>query len=126
MKGYQDVELIHYDPFFDQFPAGTVPVAVEVRANAEPLFSFEHPEAALYVFGPEDGSIPKPLLAHCHRFLVIPTRHCLNLATAVATVLWDRDYKRWLQGEIDTPMTPGEFEQRGLRETPGDMVYSVE
>jgi tRNA(Leu) C34 or U34 (ribose-2'-O)-methylase TrmL len=75
MKGYKEVQMIHYEYFFDQFPAGTVPVAVEVRANSEPLHSFEHPDNALYVFGPEDGSIPKVLLSHCHRFLVIPTRH---------------------------------------------------
>jgi tRNA(Leu) C34 or U34 (ribose-2'-O)-methylase TrmL len=70
MKGYRDVEMIHYEHPFDQFPAGAVPVAVEVRAGSEPLHGFEHPDDAVYVFGPEDGSIPKPLLAHCHRFVV--------------------------------------------------------
>ena len=126
MKGYKEVQMIHYEYFFDQFPAGTVPVAVEVRTNSEPLHTFEHPDHALYVFGPEDGSIPKVLLGHCHRFLIIPTRHCLNLATAVATVLWDRDYKRWLSGKIAMPTTPGEFERRGLSETQEDLVFGVE
>src|SRR5262245_59615216 len=37
MKGYNDVQMIHHDYFFDQFPPDTTPVAVEVRANAEPL-----------------------------------------------------------------------------------------
>jgi tRNA(Leu) C34 or U34 (ribose-2'-O)-methylase TrmL len=125
MKGYRDVQMIHYEHVFDQFPGDTVPVAVEVRSGSEPLHSFEHPESALYVFGPEDGSIPKVLLAHCHRFLVIPTRHCLNLATAVATVLWDREYKRWLSGKIEAPITPGEYENRGLAEAPDELVFSV-
>jgi len=125
MKGYRDVEMIHYEYFFDQFPRGTVPVAVEVRADSEPLHSFEHPAEALYLFGPEDGTIPKSLLGHCHRFLVIPTRHCLNLATAVATVLWDREYKRWLRGEVDSPVTPGEFERRGVIETLDNLVHST-
>jgi tRNA(Leu) C34 or U34 (ribose-2'-O)-methylase TrmL len=124
MKGYKDVQMIHYECFFDQFPADTVPVAVEVRADSEPLHSFGHPANALYVFGPEDGSIPKALLRHCHRFVVIPTRHCLNLATAVATVLWDREYKRWLNGEIDIPTTPGEYEGRGIVEAPADLVLA--
>ena len=75
MKGYREVQMIHFEYFFDQFPADSVPVAVEVRANSEPLHSFEHPDNALYVFGPEDSSIPKVLLGHCHRFLVIPTRN---------------------------------------------------
>jgi tRNA(Leu) C34 or U34 (ribose-2'-O)-methylase TrmL len=124
MKGYKDVQMIHYDYFFGRFPADTTPVAVEVRASAEPLHSFVHPDNALYVFGPEDGSIPKALLSHCHRFLVIPTRHCLNLATAVATVLWDREHKRWRDGKIDMPMTPGRYEQRGVIETPEDLVFA--
>jgi tRNA(Leu) C34 or U34 (ribose-2'-O)-methylase TrmL len=126
MKGYRDVQMIHYDYFFDRFPPGTVPVAVEVRARAEPLHTFEHPDSTLYVFGPEDGSIPKVLLAHCHRFLVIPTRHCLNLATAVATVLWDREMKRWLAGKIEWPTTPGEWEGRGVEETREELVYGVQ
>jgi hypothetical protein len=51
-------------------------VAVELRRNAESLIDFVHPEHALYVFGPEDGSLGRATLAQCHRFLVIPTRHC--------------------------------------------------
>lgn len=125
MKGYKDVQLVHSERFLDRFPAGTGPVAVEVRAGSEPLHTFEHPANALYVFGPEDGSLPKGLLPRCHRFVVIPTRHCLNLATAVATVLWDREYKRWCAGEIDAPVTPGDFEGRGYHEAPGDLVRSV-
>jgi tRNA(Leu) C34 or U34 (ribose-2'-O)-methylase TrmL len=124
MKGYKDVELVHYEQVFDQFPAA-VPVAVEVRPGSEPLHTFEHPADALYVFGPEDGSLPKPVVVRCHRFVVIPTRHCLNLATAVATVLWDRQYKAWLAGEAGDPVTPGEFERRGLAEAPADLVVST-
>ena len=112
MKGYKDVEYIQYDRPFDQFPKGVVPVAVEVRENSENLIEFEHPENAVYVFGPEDGSIPKVYLQHCHKFVVIPTRHCLNLATAVSTVLYDRLAKQARNGEIDLT-TPGEFEGRG-------------
>jgi hypothetical protein len=40
-----------------------VPVAVELRRNAEPFIEFEHPERALYVFGPEDGSLGRAVLA---------------------------------------------------------------
>ena len=125
MKGYRDVEMIHYEHLLDQFPAGSVPVAVEVRAGSEMLHSFEHPENPLYVFGPEDGSIPSAVVPRCHRFLVIPTRHCLNLATAVATVLWDREYKRWLKGEVEIPATPGDYEQRGFMATPEDIAYGL-
>jgi tRNA(Leu) C34 or U34 (ribose-2'-O)-methylase TrmL len=92
MKGYRDVEMINYERPLEQFARDVVPVAVEVRANSERLDQFVHPKNAVYVFGPEDGDVPASLLACCHRFLVIPTRnrHCLNLATAVATILWHR------------------------------------
>lgn len=116
MKGYREVELIGYDYPFDQFKDVT-PVAVEVKQNSERLHDFEHPENPLYVFGPEDGSIDPVLLRHCHRFVIIPTRHCLNLATAVATILWDRQYKDFLLGG-QSVFTPGEFEQRGVYHDP--------
>ena len=95
IKGYRDVEMINYDRPLEQFPEGTVPVAVEVRPNSERLQNFEHPEKAVYVFGPEDSSIHAGLLTYCHRFVVIPTfnGYCLNLATAIATVIWDRMVK---------------------------------
>lgn len=117
MKGYMDVDQIQYDRFFDQFDKQVTPVAIEVRANSEDLCQFEHPINPLYVFGPEDGSIPSVLLQHCHRFVIIPTKHCLNLATAVSTVLWDRHYKMWFNGEISSLMTPGEFENRGYNDS---------
>jgi tRNA(Leu) C34 or U34 (ribose-2'-O)-methylase TrmL len=66
------------------------PVAVELRPDAESLVTFEHPGEALYVFGPEDGSLPKPVRLRCHPFVVIPTHHCLSLAAAVNVVLYDR------------------------------------
>lgn len=93
MKGYRDVEMFNFDRPLEQFPDDVVPVAVEVRNNSERLHEFDHPKNAVYVFGPEDGSIPSPILHRCHRFVLIPTRHCLNLATAVATVLYDRASK---------------------------------
>ena len=93
MRGYKEVEVRQGDQFFDAFE-DAVPVAVELRRNAESLIDFVHPEHALYVFGPEDGSLSRATLAQCHRFLVIPTRHCTNLSAAVYTVLYDRHAKR--------------------------------
>jgi tRNA(Leu) C34 or U34 (ribose-2'-O)-methylase TrmL len=72
-----------------------IPVCVERSAAAELLVDFVHPEEALYVFGPEDGSVPKGWRASCHRFVSIPTvnRGPLNLAAAVNVVLYDRHAK---------------------------------
>jgi tRNA(Leu) C34 or U34 (ribose-2'-O)-methylase TrmL len=72
---------------------GFTPVAVEVRDSAESLPEFLHPEEAIYVFGPEDGSLDRGILSACHRFVVIPASNCLNLAAAVNVVLYDRAAK---------------------------------
>lgn len=82
---------------------GLTPVAVELVPGAELLPYFEHPEDALYVFGPEDGSIPPAVLAACHRFVKIPQLHCSNLASAVYMILADRHHKRILAG-IEAPL----------------------
>jgi tRNA(Leu) C34 or U34 (ribose-2'-O)-methylase TrmL len=112
MKGYKDVEQRQFDYPFEHFP-NAVPVAIELLNNSECLLDFVHPENAVYVFGPEDGSIPPVLRRHCHRFVSIPTKHCTNLAAAVYTVLYDRILKHYqLTGE-----RPVLDEQRGFVDT---------
>jgi tRNA(Leu) C34 or U34 (ribose-2'-O)-methylase TrmL len=97
MRAYKDkVELIRNDRPFDLVSG--VPIAVEVSPTAEPLATFTHPEDAVYVFGPEDGSVPKVARRFCHRFLIIPSDHCLNLAAAVSCVLMHRRIQRQLLG----------------------------
>lgn len=99
MREYMDkVELIWEPYFFDKFPRDVTPVGVEVWPTAQPLTTFQHPEQALYVFGPEDGSIPAGYRGLCHQFVIIPTDHCLNLAAAVSCTLLDRRMKRQLAG----------------------------
>jgi tRNA(Leu) C34 or U34 (ribose-2'-O)-methylase TrmL len=76
--------------FADLLALGLTAVAVEVSDEATPLPSFTHPERALYVFGPEDGTLSKQILAQCAATVLIPTQRCLNLAAAVNIVLYDR------------------------------------
>lgn len=125
MKGYKEVELRQFEYVFDQFPDAT-PVAIELRENAELLPHFEHPENALYVFGPEDGSLESKHLQHCHRFVIIPTRHCTNLSAAVYIVLYDRYLKR-LQAGLETP--PASFdclaEVRGYSSEPLEFAHEL-
>ena len=94
LKGYKEVELRQFDYPFEHFPNAT-PVAIELLPNSECLFTFEHPENAVYVFGPEDGSISQVHRRLCHRFVSIPTKHCTNLAAAVYLVLYDRAIKHF-------------------------------
>ena len=98
MKGYRDVAWINHDRPFDQFSDDAVPVVVELLPSSEPLTTFTHPENAIYVFGPEDGDVPQSIRTLAHRFVFIPSRHCLNLSAAVNVVLADRMMKRQLAG----------------------------
>ena len=122
MKGYKKVELRQHDYIFEQFGPDVTPVAVEVRANSENLMVFEHPENPLYVFGPEDGNISQVVRQHCHRYVIIPTAHCTNLAAAVYIMLYDRMLKRYWNGD-DPLLAPHEYldEERG--NWPGDEAW---
>ena len=116
MKGYRSVKLFNHDRPLEFFDRGIVPVAIELDPTATNLVHFEHPDNAVYVFGPEDGSVTSPILRLCHWRVQIPTRHCLNLGQAVSTVLWDRHYKRYLAGK-EPALKPSEAlaEPRGLQ-----------
>lgn len=114
MKGFNDVEIVLEDNPFDHFPKGTTPVAVELLPGSTNLFQFEHPENPVYVFGPEDGSVPDRWRRHCHQRVFIPTKHCLNLGVAVNTLLYDRYMKMFLNGEAEAlPMEVMLAEDRG-------------
>ncbi len=102
MKGYDNVPWRQDDRPFDSLK-GT-PVAIELLPSSQPLHTFEHPEDPIYVFGPEDGSIPSVLRRHCHHFVAIPAAHCLNLSAAVYITLWDRAFKRDRDGIEPMPV----------------------
>lgn len=99
MKGFSDVQMVLEDRPFEHFK-DVVPVAVELLDGSENLLTFEHPARAVYIFGPEDGSIPVPVRRLCHRRVFIPTRHCTNLGAAVYLMLYDRLVKQYARGEV--------------------------
>jgi len=124
MKGYNKVEICHGDYFFDAFAAGVTPVAVDLVPGTENLITFEHPENALYVFGPEDGSLSSVELRHCHRFVSIPMAHCANLSSAVYMVLYDRHAKRVREG-LEDPISLDETRGSQGWEEPDTMMLEV-
>lgn len=68
------------------------PIGVEITPDAVDLRGFVHPRSALYMFGPEDGSLsPAPIRPR--HVVKIPTSRCLNLAHAVGITLYDRSFK---------------------------------
>jgi tRNA(Leu) C34 or U34 (ribose-2'-O)-methylase TrmL len=116
MKGYASVKLFpNRENGLDSFPKGTTPVGIELVKGAQLLPRFEHPDNPVYVFGPEDGSIPQGIRRLCHSFVAIPTHHCLNLSNAVSLVLYDRLCKQMAKGEV-SGWTMDDF----LRESRGD------
>ncbi len=116
MKAYDDVDLFEFDRFLDCFDEGAVPVAVDRFDGAEQLQDFVHPERAVYVFGPEDGSIPPGYLGLCHRQVIIPSFECFNLAVATGIVLADRFMKRISAGLEPRRSTPEWIHEQVFRE----------
>ncbi len=81
-------------PVLDHRPHDCPMVVIEIIDGAIPLPKFSHPERAFYVFGPEDGSVPKRIVDKAQAVVSIPTRYCMNLAATVNVVLYDRLAKR--------------------------------
>lgn len=82
---------------YEQYANLHIPEATEVYVDfsekAIDLRKFQHPKRALYVFGPEDGTLLPPDNA---QVVYVPTIGSLNLAISVATVLYDRVLKEVL------------------------------
>jgi tRNA(Leu) C34 or U34 (ribose-2'-O)-methylase TrmL len=65
-------------------------VCIDLIEGATPLPNFIHPEKALYIFGPEDGTIKQSIVNQADAVVYIPTSGCMNLAATVNVVLYDR------------------------------------
>lgn len=65
-------------------------VCVEFAENAIPLPEYQHPDNALYVFGPEDGNLSQDIIDRADAVIYVPTNGCMNLAATVNVVLYDR------------------------------------
>lgn len=87
---FRHVPVHQVDSILSFIPMDATRVAVEITPGARDLRSFSHPERAVYIFGPEDGSIPDEISAKCKHRVYIPTKFCMNLAATVNVVLYDR------------------------------------
>ena len=91
MKAYRSIPVIHgCVDLFENIPYGSRPVGVELVADAECLTTFKHPDNAFYIFGPEDGSLGDATLSRCTNIIKVPTAFCMNLASTVNVVMYDR------------------------------------
>lgn len=65
-------------------------VCIELVEGAIPLPAYQHPKKALYIFGPEDGTLHQKVIDRADSVVFIPTIGSLNLAAAVNVLLYDR------------------------------------
>ena len=79
--------------FLRHLPVGAALVGVEIVDGAVDLADYAHPQRAVYVLGPEDGSLSPDLLDACNSVVSIATRRCLNVAQAASIMLYDRMVK---------------------------------
>lgn len=84
------IPLTDVNDILDDLPPDTRVVCVELVEGAVALPAFSHPERALYVFGPEDGSLSQELIDRADHVVYIPTVGCMNLAATVNVLLYDR------------------------------------
>ena len=98
-KAYRHIPTLWVDDIINQRPLGCEMVAIEIVEGAQSLFNFKHPESCIYVFGPEDSSIPKRILNQCKHKVYVPTHACMNLAATVNVVLYDRAMKSQIHNQ---------------------------
>lgn len=86
-------------------PKGCKVIGIELTDDAVDLPSFCHPLRAIYLLGPERGSLPPEILAQCDFTIKIPTKFCINVGIAGALVMYDRisTVQKW----AGRPVTPG-------------------
>ncbi len=71
-------------------PKGARLVGIELTDDAIDLPSFTHPKQAVYILGPEGGSLSPSIIDRCDYVIKIPTKFCLNVGLAAALVMYDR------------------------------------
>jgi tRNA(Leu) C34 or U34 (ribose-2'-O)-methylase TrmL len=86
----QQIPLTGVDSLLDEKTADMKIVCVDLIEGATPLPEYHHPESALYILGPEDGSIDQATIDRADDVVYIPTIGCMNLAATVNVLLYDR------------------------------------
>ena len=94
---WRHIPLLEYadaEDFRAHVPYDCQLIGVEIDDRAVPLETFAHPVRAVYVLGPEDGSLSPTILERCQSVVAFDSRYCLNVAAAGTVVMYDRQTKR--------------------------------
>ena len=84
------IPLIAVENLLAEKESDTFIVCVDLIEGATPLPAFEHPANALYLFGPEDGTLSQAVINQADSVVYVPTIGCMNLAASVNVLLYDR------------------------------------
>lgn len=124
-KNMQDkIPLLAVDDFItikdlvESIPASAKIICVDLVEGATPLPHFVHPEQAVYIFGPEDGTIKQQVIDCADEVVYVPTVGCMNLAASVNVLLYDRIAKSIVAkkpGELtSTSLSSSQLADNGL------------
>jgi len=83
-------DFISIKGLLENIPSTTKIICVDLVEGATPLPHFIHPQDAVYIFGPEDGTIKQQVIDYADDVVYIPTVGCMNLAASVNVLLYDR------------------------------------
>lgn len=107
---WRHIPLLEYasvEDFAAHRPYDCQVVGVELAASAVALETFHHPVRAIYLLGPEDGSLSRAALAMCQSVVRFESAYCLNVAAAGTVVMYDRQTKassRTLDSTVTIPL----------------------
>ena len=87
------LEFADLEDFLTHRPIDCPLDGVELSDRAKPLETFIHPQRAVYLLGPEDGSLSGAALDACQHIVQFASRYCLNVAAAGTVVMYDRQMK---------------------------------
>ena len=95
-QAWKHIPLLEYadaEDFLTHRPLDSQLVGIEICERAQSLERFEHPERAVYILGPEDGSLSERLQMVCQSIVSFSSRYCLNVAAAGTIGMYDRQTK---------------------------------
>jgi len=91
----KDIPITQVNSLLDAVTENVKIVCIEFAEGAVALPEFRHPEQALYIFGPEDGSIEQEVIDKADHVVFVPTISCMNLSASVNVLLYDRMAKSY-------------------------------
>ncbi|OBU14431.1 23S rRNA methyltransferase [Photobacterium aquimaris] len=114
-KMAQSIPLSGVESMLDNLPQDMKIVCVDFAEGATLLPHFVHPEKAIYIFGPEDGSISQDVADRADHVVYVPTVGCMNLAASVNVVLYDRLAKQENIAQSDEHIRQNRDNKNNLR-----------